>query len=89
MESKKAVAIRYNKLEEDAPKVIASGKGHMAEKIIEVAENAGIYIREDPNLVQLLSQVDIGREIPVELYQTVAELLAFVYRIDKEFPKGK
>lgn len=89
MESKKAVAIRYNKLEEDAPRIVASGKGHMAEKIIEVAEKAGVYVKEDPDLVQLLSQVDIGREIPIELYQTVAELLAFVYRVDKEYPERK
>ena len=88
MESKKAVAIRYNKNEGDAPKVIASGQGHIAEKIIEVAENAGVFVKEDANLVHLLSQIDIGHEIPTELYQTVSELLAFVYKVDKEYPKG-
>ncbi len=81
----KAVAIRYNETEGSAPKVIASGKGIVAEKIIETAAEAGIHVQEDANLVELLSKVPVGKEIPVELYQTVAEVLAFVYRVNEKF----
>jgi len=81
----KAVAITYDESDGSAPKVIASGKGFIAEKIIETAEKAGIHIQQDPNLVELLAKVDIGEEIPVELYQTVAEVLAFVYRVNENF----
>lgn len=81
----KAVAIIYDEAKSSAPKVIASGKGTIAEKIIETARAAGIHIQEDPNLVELLSKVPIGDEIPVELYQTVAEVLAFVYQINEKF----
>lgn len=81
---KTAVAIRYDEETGAAPQVVASGKGSIAEKIIEVAEEAGIHIQQDPDLVELLAKVDIGKEIPIELYQTVAEVLAFVYRINKK-----
>ena len=81
----KAVAILYDEKEANAPKVIARGKGTVAEKIIEVAREAGIHIQEDPNLVELLSKIEIGEEIPVELYQTVAEVLSFVYKINSKF----
>lgn len=81
----KAVAIVYDEKESAAPKVIASGKGAVAAKIIETAQEAGIHIQEDPNLVELLSKVPIGDDIPVELYQTVAEVLSFVYKINERF----
>ncbi|BHH83415.1 EscU/YscU/HrcU family type III secretion system export apparatus switch protein [Desulforhopalus sp. 52FAK] len=82
---KKAVAILYDDSSASAPKVIASGKGTIAEKIIETAEEAGIHIQQDPNLVELLAKVDIGEDIPVDLYQTVAEVLAFVYKVNNRF----
>jgi flagellar biosynthesis protein len=81
----KAVAILYDEKEAKRPKVIASGKGSVAENIIATAREAGIHIQEDPNLVELLSKVPVGDEIPVELYQTVAEVLAFVYQINEKF----
>lgn len=81
----KAIAIHYDEDESAAPKVVAGGKGLMAEKIIATAREAGIHIQEDANLVELLSKVPIGAEIPTELYQTVAEVLAFVYRINEKF----
>jgi len=81
----KAIAILYDEKETRTPKVVASGKGTIAEKIIETARDAGIHIQEDANLVELLSKVPIGDEIPVELYQTVAEILAFVYQINDKF----
>lgn len=82
---KKAVAILYEDGNNTAPKVVASGKGTIAEKIIETATEAGIHIQQDANLVELLSKVDVGEEIPTELYQTVAEVLAFVYKINNRF----
>ncbi len=81
----KAVAIIYDEAKSRAPKVIASGKGVLAEKIIETARAAGIHIQQDPNLVEMLAKVPIGDEIPVELYQTVAEVLAFVYQMNEKF----
>ncbi len=81
---KKAVAVRYDEKSGSAPQVVASGKGSIAENIIKVAEEAGIHIQQDPDLVELLAKVDIGQEIPIELYQTVAEVLAFVYRINNK-----
>jgi len=81
----KAVAILYDEAKGSAPRIVASGKGVVAEKIIETARAAGIHIQEDPNLVELLSKIPIGNEIPTELYQTVAEVLAFVYQINEKF----
>lgn len=80
-----AVAVLYDEKESDSPKIVASGKGTVAEKIIEIAREADIHIQEDPNLAELLSKVPIGDEIPVELYQTVAEVLAFVYQVNEKF----
>ncbi len=81
----RAIAILYNENESGAPKVVASGKGIIAEKIIATAREAGVHIQEDANLVELLSKVPIGEEIPTELYQTVAEVLAFVYQMNEKF----
>jgi len=83
----KAVAILYDESKSTAPKVVASGKGLIARKIIETAREAGIHIQEDPNLIELLAKIPIGEEIPVELYQTVAEVLAFVYKINEKYRK--
>jgi flagellar biosynthesis protein len=82
---KKAVAIIYDEDSSSAPKIVASGKGSIAQKIIETAEEAGIHIQQDPNLVEMLSKVEVGEEIPVDLYQTVAEVLAFVYKVNNRF----
>ena len=81
----RAVALLYDEKESESPKVVASGKGTVAENIIETAREAGVHIQEDPNLVELLSKVPVGDEIPVELYQTVAEVLAFVYQVNEKF----
>ncbi len=89
MEKKKqisqAIALLYNEKESESPKVVAGGKGTVADNIIKIAREAGIHIQEDPNLVELLSKVPVGDEIPVELYQTVAEVLAFVYQVNEKF----
>jgi flagellar biosynthesis protein len=78
---KRATALGYDAENDIAPKVLASGKGVIAEQIIAVAKANGIPIREDPILVQALSQVEIDQVIPPELYEIVAEVLAFVYRL--------
>lgn len=83
--SDKAVAILYDKEKADAPQVVASGKGVIAQKIIETAREAGVHIQEDPDLAEILSKVPVGEEIPPELYQTIAEVLAFVYRMNDKF----
>lgn len=80
---KKAIAIKYDKEKGDAPVVLASGKGQIAEQIIKAAREAGLEITQDADLAELLAKVPVGTEIPVELYQAVAEVLAFVYRVNK------
>jgi len=86
---KKAVALRYDDKKNNAPEVIAKGRGILAEKIIKTAEKYGIEIREDRELVQILSQLDINQEIPPELYKAVAEILIFIYRKKNKFKKGE
>ena len=81
----KAVALLYDKEQSDAPRVVASGRGVIARKIIETAREAGIHIQEDPDLVEILSKVPVGKDIPVELYQTIAEILSFVYQVNDKF----
>ena len=81
---KKAAALRYNRLEDNAPVIAASGSGETALKIMAIAEDAGIPIREDPDLVEILSTIPVGEEIPIELYQAVAEILSFIYALNKK-----
>ncbi|MCU0530970.1 MAG: EscU/YscU/HrcU family type III secretion system export apparatus switch protein, partial [Syntrophales bacterium] len=70
---KMAAAIRYDPDNSDAPRLTAKGSGHVAEKIIELARRHDIPVREDKALVQILSKLDIDRQIPPELYRAVAE----------------
>ncbi|HID69221.1 MAG TPA: EscU/YscU/HrcU family type III secretion system export apparatus switch protein [Desulfobacterales bacterium] len=84
-ELEKAVAILYDSQTTSSPKVVAKGQGEIARKIIETARDAGVHIQEDANLVELLSKIDLGDEIPTELYQTVAEVLSFVYQVNEKF----
>ncbi len=83
---KQAIALAYDP-SEDAPKVIASGKGILAEKIIEKAKESDVPIHRDDKLADTLSRLDIGDMIPPELYEVVAEILVFVDAMDKL--KGK
>ncbi|WCK52919.1 EscU/YscU/HrcU family type III secretion system export apparatus switch protein [Aneurinibacillus sp. Ricciae_BoGa-3] len=80
---KEAVAIRYNPEEAEAPYVVAKGKGIIAENILAQAQQNNVPVQEDPSLVQLLGQLELNQQIPGELYQVVAEILAFVYRTDR------
>ena len=82
---KVAAAIRYDAARDDAPRLTAKGKGHVAERIIELARQHNIPIRSDKALIQILSQLDIDRHIPPELYKAVAEILAFVYSANEKY----
>ncbi len=77
-----AVALRYRDDADAAPRVMAKGSGHVAQRILELAEEHDIPIRDDPDLVQSLAQLDLGQVIPAELYPAVAEVLAYVYRMN-------
>lgn len=83
---KQAIALQYNP-DEIAPKVIASGRGELANRIIEKAEEAKIPVHEDEKLANALSKIEVGDAIPPELYEVVAEVLVFVDSMDKL--KGK
>lgn len=84
---RKAVALTY-KAGTGAPRVTAKGRGKVAEKIIEAAGRNGIYIHEDPALVETLSALDLNDEIPESLYVIVAELLAFLYALEGKNQPG-
>jgi flagellar biosynthesis protein len=79
----KAIALRYDKDKDHAPKVIAKGRGKIAEKILEIAKAHNLPLYEDKNLVQILEALELETEIPPELYRAVAEVLAFIYRLNK------
>jgi flagellar biosynthesis protein len=84
--TKQAIALGYNP-DEEAPKIIATGKGIIAERILEKAKESNVPIHRDDKLADTLSRLDIGDMIPPELYEVVAEILVFVDAIDKL--KGK
>lgn len=79
----KAVAVKYDVNKDKAPKIIATGKGGLAEEILRIAEENNVPMYEDPTLADLLSKLDLDSEIPGELYTLVAEVLSFVYQLDK------
>lgn len=83
----KAVALQYRREADQAPRVVAKGEGPIAEKIRKIAENNDIPVRRDDALVELLAQIEIDREIPSELYATVAELLSWIYRANNALAK--
>lgn len=80
-----AVALRYNEDKEAAPRVLAKGAGATAQKILDIAKEQNIPIRDDPDLVEALAKLDVGALIPTELYPAVAEVLAFVYRQNQKY----
>lgn len=80
----RAVALKYDAEKDAAPKVTAKGAGRIAEKIIALARENGIHIHNDPDLIAVLSQLDLHADIPPDLYLVVAELLSFVYTLNAE-----
>jgi flagellar biosynthesis protein len=81
---KRAVALRYDAEHDEAPRVVAGGRGHIAERIVEAARRHGVPLRQDHDLVQLLEGLAPGQQIPPELYRAVAEVLVFVYRLGRD-----
>lgn len=79
----KAVAIKYNERDGIAPKVVAKGTGVVAGKIMHAAKEHGVPIYQNKTLTGMLMAVELDREIPPELYQAVAEVLAYIYRLDQ------
>lgn len=82
-----AVALAYGS-GDPAPKVVAKGQGLVAEQIMRRAKDAGVFVHESKELVQLLMQVDLDREIPPALYRAIAELLAWLYHIESAQKHG-
>ncbi len=78
-----AVALEYN-ADLPAPRVTASGRGEIAKRIIDLAEEHGVPLVQDPALAKALSRLPLGSEIPEELYGAVATILAYLYRLDRE-----
>lgn len=81
---KQAAALSYDQSNNASPKLSALGKGLVAENIIETAQEHNIPVLEDPSLVELLSHLNVNESIPAELYEAVAEVFAFVYRLDQK-----
>lgn len=81
---KKAVALRYDKSRDAAPKIVAKGAGELAAKIIALAEEYGVPVQEDADLVEILARLDLNADIPPDTYLVVAEILAFVYRVNQK-----
>ena len=81
---KKAVALGYNRSKDNAPRVLASGAGEIANRIIDLAKEHDIRIKEDPDLIEILSKVEVDQEIPPNLYKAVAEIFSFLYKITKK-----
>ncbi|WP_206194447.1 MULTISPECIES: EscU/YscU/HrcU family type III secretion system export apparatus switch protein [Shewanella] len=80
-----AVALSFDG--KSAPKITATGKDLVAEEIISIAKEAGIHIHQDPHLSEFLQLLELGDEVPKELYLLIAELIAFVYMLDGKFPE--
>jgi len=81
---KKAVALKYDPKTHGAPKISAKGAGELAKRIIETAIENGVPVKEDPDLVEVLAGLDLEAEVPPEVFVAVAELLAFVYSMNKK-----
>ena len=86
---KEAVALRYEPPLDHAPRLVAKGRGDMAERILELARIHNIPVREDSDLVGLLGKLDLEAEIPPTLYKVIAEILAFIYFVNEKWKKEK
>ena len=85
-EQKKAVALQYDG--KNAPAVTATGSGDIAKEIIEIARQHGIPLFENETLLNLLTEIGVGEEIPETLYLCIAQVIAFAYKIQGKFPEG-
>lgn len=82
-----AIALTYQQSNNTAPKVVAKGSGYMADKILATAKQHSVPVYQNKTLASMLMAVELDREIPPELYQAVAEILAYIYHIDKKMQK--
>jgi len=80
--NKKTAALKYNMEKDNAPKIIASGKGEIAKKILKKAEEEDIHIEKNQDIAEILVKMEIGEEIPPELYEVIAEILSFIYDLE-------
>ncbi len=88
--NKKAVALKYDERQSAAPVVVASGMGHLAEKMVEIANETGVPVYEDNSLATVLSQLNLGMEIPEELYKAVVDIYAyFLHFVPGNEPPGE
>ena len=78
-----AVALKYDRARDSAPRVVASGRGALAERILELAQSHGIKVREDADLAEILAAVEVGEHIPVAAFAAVAEILFYIYRANE------
>jgi flagellar biosynthesis protein len=83
----KAVALEYDRTQDDAPRIVASGAGVVAEQILSLAFAHGVRVREDADLVEILSQLEVDSVIPIETFAAVAEILNYVYRANARYGK--
>ena len=81
---KRAAALKYDQTAAGAPKVVAAGAGLIAERIVEIAQEQGVAIREDPALAEALARLELEQEIPPELFAAVAEVLVWAYSLEKK-----
>ena len=81
---KEAIALSYDPNSAGAPKIVAKGKGEIAENIVKKAKEHDIPIQEDASLVEILGQLNIDESIPEELYKAVSEVFAYIYQVDRE-----
>jgi flagellar biosynthesis protein len=79
-----AVALRYDEAGGKAPVVVASGRDRLAEQILEIAFANGVKVREDADLAEILSAIEVDSEIPVEAFAAVAEILVYLYRVNRQ-----
>jgi flagellar biosynthesis protein len=84
-----AIALKYDNDKDNAPRVVASGRGHLAERIIELAAAHGIAVRSNADLAEILAAIEIGQQIPVAAFAAVAEILFYIYRAnERQAPAG-
>jgi flagellar biosynthesis protein len=83
-----AVALKYEEDGADAPMIVASGRGEIADRIVQTAKDKNVPVYEEPSLAQTLVSLELGTEIPPELYQAVAQVIAFVWRLDRKYTPG-
>lgn len=86
---KEAVVLSYDENKDEAPKVVAKGKGKIAENIIKKAQENDIPIQEDASLMELLTEINLNETIPEQLFEAVAEVFSYIYQVDREASRRK